>query len=233
MSVQGRQPAGDPHGGEFAPFSRNEPEGVDLTPPVSSLDADVDHAKAVFKGAQREVGSAEFAHNRASKDLMAASDAMNAGPFPNAETSTSHRERYEDAVAVEAAAREQVEHAKWRLGRARDDLTAAQARYPWAGTDTPVIELYGGQTRPVTVAPSGEYGFYESPRFHFLGSGRCVAIAQNINGTWHPTGGPFSEDTIRVHNPEYGLAIDAGQEWRITSADAAEFVRFANQEALR
>lgn len=226
-----RQPAGTPDGGQFAAGTRAEAAGVALTPPVRALDGAVTHAHDVMRVMRGNLAEAEHELAEAARETMTAGDAA-ARAYPTAEQSTAAAERLTDAMAREAAAREVVQDAQHRLDRAQQEWTAAKSRYPYATDGTPTIELHAGVQRPVSVAPSGRYGFYEMPHHDFLGDGRSVAIAQNIRGTWHPTGATYDEATIRDLNPTWGLAIDAGQGWAIDPVDAHEFVAFAHQEAL-
>lgn len=228
---QRRQPTGTPTGGQFAGTARAEITPT-LTPTLRSLDVDAQHSRGVEATILVELAVAENAHLEASLNLLGSTRAMDAGPDPDTAVDTAVRNKHWDRVAAEFACSGRVERAQGRLKQARAQLDADRARYPWAGSDTPVIDLHGAE-RPVTVAPSGRYGFYEPPETTRTSGRRRVAIAQNIDGTWHPTGASYFEDTIQEHDPGCGLAIDAGQGWGIDPADAAEFVQFANQGGLQ
>lgn len=235
MSIdQPRQPAGVPTGGQFAATAHTEPD-ITLHRPVRDIDDAVTNAAGVVRAIEYEVERATIDLTAASSHVMsAAKEQVGLSKRANADELERAEGRCKRALADEADARERLEHANDRLGRARAELDAAAAQYPWAGGGGPVIDLAGRGTRPVVVAPSGTFGFFEPPRYGFLGTDhRSVAIAQCINGTWHPTGGSYCEDDIRGIDPGRGLAIDSGAGWGLDAADAAAFRDFAHQEGLQ
>lgn len=170
---QPRQPKGVPVGGQFAGTTRTEAT-VQLAPaagrdPVADVDEVIHAAQEevqVALRADRELGDRASRLDYEERAARRALDDWNRSQWgkpaerPPAEL-TGEVERV--ARAQDALKSERAE-SRAKVDAARARVAALADHYPWAGTDTPVIRFIDGTQRPVDVAPSGRFGFYEFPQ---------------------------------------------------------------------
>lgn len=95
-------------------------------------------------------------------------------------------------------------------------------------TTTATITTGMGNTLPVQVAPSGQYGFYAPPSSGWERE-PVVQVAQRIGATWAPTPARYYASTISRLDPFGGLAIDSGTHWHLPAEDVGYFALYARE----
>lgn len=224
MSIdQNRQPGGIPAGGRYATARRNEPNlALVPAPKFAPIDDEVVRAHAEARVADHAAFVAErvLASIRQSVGRFERQIVRTVGPIPKTL-------RVGRATAIKLAAAAEATHldavAAAELATAR--ANAATAAYPWAGDDPAAIfTMPDGIQRPVTVAPSGLWGFYTPPAARPPGAGPVAGLAWTANGQW--VGAPgYHARTMADHDPTrpFGYIERAS----LSVQDTAAYVAFA------
>lgn len=236
---QPRQPKGVPTGGQFAGATRTEAT-VQLAPagpgrdPVRDVDevllAAQDEVQVAWRAAN-EVGDQMARVESEERAARRAMDDWNAKQWgkPAERAPQELRDELQRVERAKVALRAERETARQKVAAARARVTDLADHYPWAGTGTPVIRFTTGLQRPVDVAPSGRFGFYEFPQDDPRHG--AVGIASPAGDQW----GPFESVTperLATLTSADGSASFAPQDYvnyriQMTAEDVQALKRYA------
>ena len=236
---QPRQPKGAPTGGQFAGTTRTEASSVHLAPAqgpdrVADVDEVILATQQEVRDALRvvqELGDKASRLDHEGRTARRAKDDWDARHWGKpAEPAPQHLlDELGRVEQAKAALRAQAEEAHEAVAAARARVRDLANHYPWAGTGTPVIRFVGGLERPLDVAPSGRFAFYDFPP----GDPRhgAIGIATPAAGQWGPYESVTADRVGDLTEPD-GSASFAAQDYvdyrvQMTAEDVQALQAFA------